>query len=368
MPVDISVQKMYTIRKKTLNVVGVITAGTLVEHYVIPRRDTRKKTGYQRELATARVNRLVKELTNRTVDLPTALLLNLRDYSPDLNLFEQDGHSYFRLHDGESLYVVDGQHRVEALSRLVQTEPLRWTAFEIPFVCMLGASEREEMEQFYVVNSTAKSVRTDLALDLLRQRAETDPEVLEALLEHGASWKVDAQVVTEELAQTRLWRGRVRFPGDTKGETMIGSAGMAGSLKQLLNTPYFGAIKQPNQIKIIDAYWQGIRNVIPAPFEKPEEYALQKSTGVMVMHALLVSIIEYVRSNGKSLFEPTSFEEALRETLQELEGDTSSGELARGADFWRAGSQGAAGSFSSNSGRRVLVAKLRASLPEVQVE
>ena len=45
----------------------------------------------------------------------------------------------------------------------------------IPFVCVLGASEREEMEQFYVVNSTAKSVRTDLAYDLLKQRAENDP-------------------------------------------------------------------------------------------------------------------------------------------------------------------------------------------------
>ena len=40
---------------------------------------------------------------------------------------------------------------------------------------MIGADETEEMTQFYVINSTAKSVRTDLALDLLKQRAENDP-------------------------------------------------------------------------------------------------------------------------------------------------------------------------------------------------
>jgi hypothetical protein len=38
---------------------------------------------------------------------------------------------------------------------------------------MIGAGELEEMRQFYVVNSTAKSVRTDLVLDLLKQPRPT---------------------------------------------------------------------------------------------------------------------------------------------------------------------------------------------------
>ena len=45
------------------------------------------------------------------------------------------------------------------------------------------------MEQFYVVNSTAKSVRTDLAYDLLKQRAENDPEVIPALQSGARSGK-----------------------------------------------------------------------------------------------------------------------------------------------------------------------------------
>ena len=63
-----------------------------------------------------------------------------------------------------------------------------------------------------------------------------------------------------------------------------------------------------------------------------------------------------------------SYADALREALTNLEGDTSSGGVARGAEFWLGGGEGAAGSYSSNAGRRVLVAKLRSSLPEIEVE
>ena len=173
-----------TTRRKNPQVVGVMTAGEVTSRYIIPRRDFTKRTGYQREVSTSRVNKMVSELLKKRVDLPTALLLNLRDYTPGLNLVEQNGTHWFNL-DGASLYVVDGQHRVEALRRLVEDRPDEWSDFQIAFTCMLGATEQEEMEEFYVVNSTAKSVRTDLALDLLKQRAERDPAIMESLLEKG---------------------------------------------------------------------------------------------------------------------------------------------------------------------------------------
>jgi len=244
----------------------------------------------------------------------------------------------------------------------------RWSHYEIPFVCMLGADEREEMEQFYVVNSTAKSVRTDLALDLLKQRAESDVDVMKSLIERGESWKVKAQTLVEELSATSMWRNRIRLPGDPKGDATLTSSGMVASLRPLLATPYFGSITTANQVKVLDAYWQGLREVIPAAFDEPSQYVLQKATGVMAMHGLLISLIEYVRSKGESVIEPGSYAEPLKGALLELEGDTGTGDIARGADFWKAGPDGAAGSFSSNAGRRVLVAKLRALLPALEVE
>ena len=132
-------------------------------------------------------------------------------------------------------------------------------------------------------------------------------------------------------------------------------------------TPYFGSITTANQVKVLTAYWEGIRQTIPEVFPEPD-YVIQKSTGVQIMHGLLVSILEYVRSTGRSVIEPQPYADALQDALLELEGDTSQGDLVRGADFWLAGGEGAAGPYSSNAGRRVLTAKLRGALPAIEVE
>lgn len=349
--------------------VGVITASALVDRYVIPRRDSRTKKGYQREVSVSRVNRLMKDLRSKRVDLPTSILVNLREYDPVVHLIDGVDGLTLRLGERDKLHVVDGQHRVEAMVRLVDEEPEKWANFELPFVAMLGASEREEIRQFYVVNSTAKSVRTDLALDLLKQRAESEPGVMDSLIESGETWKVKGQQVVEDLERVSpLWRGKVRFPGDHASGTTIGSAGIVGSLKQLFATPYFGSITPQNQVKILAAYWDGIRKVIPEAFAEPTEYAIQKSVGVQIMHGLLISVIEYIRSTGNSVIESDAYAAALEVCLTEIEGDTSNGDVVRGADFWLAGRDGAAGSYSSNAGRRVLTAKLRSLLPAIEVE
>jgi hypothetical protein len=140
------------------------------------------------------------------------------------------------------------------------------------------------------------------------------------------------------------------------------------SLKQILATPYFEAISTENKVRILEAYWEGIAETIPEAFRDPTEYALQKSTGVMIMHGLLISVIELLRSKGMSVVEPDSYRTVLKKALSNLEGDTAEGDVARGADFWLSGVQGAAGSFSSNAGRRVLRARLKAELPAVEVE
>jgi DGQHR domain-containing protein len=347
-------------------VVGVMPAGMLAQRYEIPRRNYGERSGYQRPVSVSRVNRLVADLVADRVDLPTAVLLNVRDFEEDAHLVERDGALYFRP-DGP-LYVVDGQHRIEALAKLIERAPERWSSFPIAFVCLLGADELEEMTEFYVVNSTAKSVRTDLAYDLLRQRAEADPSLMEELLERGESWKVEGKLITEQLAEgSRLWKGRIRFPGEPAGEALISSAGMVSSIRPLLATPYFEAIATADKVRVLVAYWDGIERVLPEVFKAGMKYALQKATGVLVMHKLLIVVLESLRTQGKAVLDPSSYESVLRAPLLQLEGDTAGGNTVRGADFWKVGAPGAAGSFSNNAGRRVLTARLKAALPRVEV-
>ena len=364
---EIPVIKSRSLTKGLSVVVGVIKAEVLIDRYCVPRRNARTKEGYQREPSQARVSRLKADLRRHRVDLPTAVLLSMRDGSEEA--LRQTEKGLFLSLNSKPLYVVDGQHRIESLRGLIDENPDEWSDFLIPFVCVLGASELEEMEQFYVVNSTAKSVRTDLAYDLLKQRAENDPEVIPALQERGEKWKVDGQKIVELLeTESIVWMSRVRLPGEPKARTMINSSGMVNSLKQILSSPYFDALTTNNQVKILEAYWRGVGEVLPDCFDNPTKYTIQKTTGVITLHTFLLSVIEHVRAAGNSVIERDSYRRVLDRPLTELQGDNREGSPVQGSDFWLAGVHGAAGSFSSNAGRRVLLAKLLNLLPPIEVE
>jgi len=352
-------------------VAGFMPAGVLIpDHYASPYFDARTKRGYQRQPQEARINQLANELRKDRVDLPTAILLNLR------NRDARQALSHDRLDltallkstvASTKFFVVDGQHRVLALQKLIREDGEDWLSFRMPFVCMIGATEEQEMEQFYIVNSTAKSVRTDLALALLRRRVEEDENVLLSLQERGREWQVKGQTAVERLAEeSMIWRHRIRLPAMEKGDTTISSTSFVNSLKPLLQSPYFGALNPESQIKILDAYWAGIREVLRPAFDNPTEFAVQKGVGVMVLHSVLPYILEIVRNQARSVVEPESYQRILQEPLLKLEGDDGDGKPVSGVDFWAVAPRGAAGSYSGSAGSRVLSAKIKQFLPGVE--
>jgi DGQHR domain-containing protein len=373
-PTSIRVVQGPKLRSGVPIVTGFMPAGALIpDNFIIPHHDPRTKKGYQRPPQEPRINELVNDLRKDRVDLPTAVLLNLRnrearhmvhDGSLDLNALRAD------MNAPAHFFVVDGQHRILALKKLIDefNDDGRWSKFMVPFVCMVGATEDEEMDQFYIVNSKAKSVRTDLALLLLRERAEKDDKIYEALIEKGKDWQVEAQRIVELLAEkSHVWKGRVRLPAMDKGDTTIPSASMVSSLKPLLASPYFGQLGAEHQLNVLDAYWRGIREVMRPAFDDPTNYVIQKGVGVVAMHAILVQVLELIRSSGGSVLEPDAFTKVMRNPMEQLQGDDGRGSPVVGTDFWRAAPDGAAGSYSSSAGRRVLAAKIRQLLPNVEV-
>jgi len=359
-----------TVRKGTngrLQAVGVIDVGHLIDNYEIPHRNSKTKTGYQRLLSRARVRRLAADLRRGRVDLPTAVLINIRDFNPS-DLVDL-GNGLHRLELGDyTLWVVDGQHRIGGLDVVAEENPEKWRTYQIPFVCTLGAPEEEEMNQFYVVNSNAKSVPTDLAYDLLTNLAQDNKDAYEALVERRENWKVDGQKITEALRDTRRWKGRIRMSDDPIGDTTIKSAAVVNSLRPMLGVDYFSVLSIENQVGILSAFWGGIADVFPEAFEDPSRYALQKSNGVIVLHSFLPSVLEVIRSKGLPVLDAESYAGVLVDPLERLEGTNAEGDPVSGVDFWTVGPEGAAGAFTSNSGRRVLVNKLKRELPEPDVE
>ena len=372
MPASIPVVVGPKLRSGSQIISGFIPAGALLENYDIPYFNYTTKRGYQRQPQPSRINQLANELKKGRVDLPTAILLNIRTKSALHSV--RDGR--LDLKDlllstalGAKFYVVDGQHRILAFEKAVEDGWIVGLDFPIPFTCMLGADEDEEMEQFYTVNSTAKAVRTDLAYALIKKRAEAQDGVMEALQERGRDWQVTGQTIVERLStESSVWRGKIRLPGMDKPGTIIPSASMVSSLKPILSSAFFGRLRVEQQLRVLDAFWEGIRNVLRDAFDEPSDYAVQKGVGVTVLHVLLPEVIEVVRDRGFSTTEPSAYEKLLAPALTRLQGENRHGDFVDGTQFWMAGTEGAAGSYSSSAGRRVLLAKIRSLLPQLEVQ
>lgn len=366
-----------TLRGKIKTVVGIIPAETLVLHHFVPHRNVLKNEGYQRNPTESRISQLARELKLGRVDLPTSVLLNLRcadsksvlrkQIDPDSYTLELDSKKAESEH---RLFVVDGQHRIRALQKAIIDLEAHIENIKIPFVCMIGADESREMEQFHVVNSNAKSVPTDLALALLKARAQDDPEFANLVEQQGRKWQIDAQKLVEQLAvSSSMWKSRIRLPNQPKGDTTVPSASFVRSLKPLLTqTALFRSLKTvEKQAQVIDAYWKAIGRVFPEAFENPIEFNIQKGVGVEVMHSIFPVVIDLARSNSDSLFKPESYVEFLQYALIELDGLNGEGQSVRGIDFWRLGRNGAAGAFSSSAGKRRLAEYLQHLLPELDL-
>lgn len=64
----------------------------------------------------------------------------------------------------------------------------------------------------------------------------------------------------------------------------------------------------------------------------------------------------------------SAYAKILEKALNRLQGENSNGEPVNGSEFWATAPAGAAGSYSSSAGRRVLAAKIRQLLPAVHLE
>jgi DGQHR domain-containing protein len=371
LPDTIDVVEGSALRSGTNIITGFVPVGVLLGNFEIPYYNHTTKRGYQRQPQESRINQLASEIRRERVDLPTAVLLNLRTRAAGkaVSNGKLDLKKLFLSSAATKFFVVDGQHRILAFEKAVEDGWLSGRDFMIPFTCMLGADEDEEMAQFYVVNSTAKAVRTDLAYALIKRRAETEEGLMEALQERGKEWQVLGQTIVERMAvESSVWRGRIRLPAMEKPGTIIPSASMVASLKPLLSSPFFGRMNIEQQIRVIEAYWEGIRNVIREAFDDPAEFSVQKGVGVTVLHVLLPEVVELIRDKGLSPTEPESYDRLLSRALTEIQGENATGEVVTGLDFWAVSPRGAVGSYSSSAGRRVLIAKLRTLLPQLDME
>lgn len=361
--------------------VGSMPLKYLLKLYTVPYRNSEEARGYQRKPQNARISKFAEKLVSNTVDVPTSILLNVRDIDQGEIIKGEGPVRWLEIDENNpnvKLHTVDGQHRILSAKKAVQdaekagNRERRDELLEkkLQFVLMVGAPEGEELSQFYVVNTEAKSVRTDLAYELLAERASKDKAVLEDLLKTGETWKNEGQRVARRLNEdSGVWRDLIRMANAEKADTVMPVASFITSLKPLISTsPFFRKLSEDNRVQVLEAFWRGVQQAMPEPFYEPEQYVLQKGVGVSVLHTVLIDVIELLRSNGDSVVDAGAYGDLLQPVFEQLEGDAQDGTPVRGADFWKGQKHGgAAGTYSSSAGKRVLIAKIRALLPEADL-
>lgn len=347
--------------------------------------------GYQRNPSQPRVNRAARYYAGsedrRPGLMPNSLLVNIReeDFSKvrirvtggDQARFDEAvekggnwvGSGSVELPSDLPLWVYDGQHRVGALATVIN----ELADFPVPLSITIGLDRQGEMREFYQVNNNAKPVPFDLALELLHNMAVGDPE-LAALLElTGADWTNRGIDVVRELSTLDgPWSDSIQQPNQKKQRSdrlTITQGQFVRSLRPVLELPLLVKAEPADIANIVNAYWTGIAEVLPEPFDwtqSPKEFFIQKGTGVVALHSVMPEAIEVLRARGDRLADSKAYAKVM-ERLPDLKAEVLDEDgvayAVEGGDFWRSGISGVASQFNGDAGRKRLGVTIRYLMP-----
>jgi len=168
---------------------------------------------------------------------------------------------------GKVLAQVDCQHRLGHLSDL---------AVELPFMCFVGLTEREEMEVFNVINSKAKGLSSSL-LDFHDAQLTNDlgterPELFIALF------------LKSDTASP--WYRQLDLGGDrTSG--MMRRASLRTVQKAIKRFLAKTRLRRPHSIEaaahVVLDFWVAVSLVMPDQWSKPRKHFVTKGIGVYAL-------------------------------------------------------------------------------------
>jgi DGQHR domain-containing protein len=287
--------------------VSIMPAYQLIERCTIDRWTPGNTEGYQRLPDERRLSggrgSVVRYLMKELGCFPTSVLLNVRG---DLSF--EAGHDLgwcvlgeLTIGDDEKLWLIDGQHRVEALKRAVE----RNADFEeYPvIVSLLRLQKRfDELMLFYIVNRRQRSVPTDLAYRHLQQMLwEKGTEWLYELEgRRGVRLGLATEIVDYLNEDPRSpWRGRVRRVGEGRREEhIIHDKSLIRSVAEIMKEKVFEGMSIRDLADLLIDFWNALSNVYPKAFEEPHRYTLLATPGIFSLHMLFPSVYARCAKGG----------------------------------------------------------------------
>ncbi len=278
--------------------VCVFRAGDLVHLCEIDRRTPDNPGGYQRQPSERRLSMLrgsaLRYLVRELGCFPTSILLNVRG---EVVFHEERDLGWYSLGVlepvGEEFWIIDGQHRVEALKRAIA----RNRDFEdYPVIAsVLRLPDRfDEMLLFYIVNRRQRGVSTDLVYRHLQRM----------LLQKGEEWLLDLEglpglkkgyaiEVIDVLNQEPVspWFGRIREVGEQANPNhLVRDRDFMSSVLAILEQGYFKNMPIVEIAHYLIDYWNALYNLYPECFAEPRSYSLLIKPGMPALNLLFPDV------------------------------------------------------------------------------
>ncbi|WPP40713.1 DGQHR domain-containing protein [Paenibacillus hunanensis] len=286
-------QEHFTLYSVSFNVEELIN-NTKVHYY---NSDTNE--GYQRPLVPSHYKKIAKYLQENTNPiLPTAILTAI-----DPEYIEEGGGLLIK----ETLRVVDGQHRIEGMRYLKETNLSafqRIANYDFPVLIMAISEEHKmyEINAFIDINKKGKPVSTDLAVQLGQKIREGDLNAVNKDLYVDVATKT-SQMLNKD--KSTLWYETIKVGDDKKEGRIISINAFYQSIFPIVqNYVKDGMISiaqrddTASELAIfISQSWRLIKDTWPECFINSEnKYNIQKGIGAYSLHMILGEMVE--NSNG----------------------------------------------------------------------
>lgn len=351
-------QSSTTLYITALNAGDLVAGMTRVDAWSVSN-----KGGYQRIPTEARFRKIARYVQGKEggrAVLPQAVVLNFRNGDSELKFKagEEANVGTLEVGEGQTLWEVDGQHRLGGLRRALDEDP-SLSEYPIPVVIVEGLSRLEEAVLFFVVNTNQKRVPTDLAQRLIEQQMG-DQDLRLQIIAGGKDWiPKGVKVVDAMLAVPgHPWHGKIGIPGPKLTGTVTKQVSFVTSLKPILTAPLYASVSPDDMAQILIRYWQALAEVWQEAFEFSDEHVIQKTAGIFPLHAIAPEIFEMVRGHHGRITKD-GLTEVLKDLFRNLSKHYKDG---GGSNFWNS-EDGEAAKYGGQKGFRMLTEILRENLP-----
>lgn len=279
---------------------------------VYKRVEGKEDSGYQRPVSDSAVQKIKNFILEDSKNplLPTAILVNSRNPLD----FKDSGGGIGKLTINDTLHIIDGQHRYDAWRSLMEDPDLQELLgdYELPLVILSGFKEYQEIEQFWVINSKQKRIKTDLAQRHLLALAAH--EETKGLIPTGKQWELPATKVVDLLNEQieGVWKKKIILAddkADLRKTKFVSQTSFVSSLQPLLSgsDPVLKWVDGIDNLgmwaKIISDYWDIIKRYYPHATKDKRDYSLMKTVGVFPFHIVLAKVLIKETNVAKALAE-----------------------------------------------------------------